>query len=79
MAINQHQSSMTMFIIPFFNDISITFTCSAGAGRTGTLIALDIALEQLKSERGVDISGIINKMRGQRMKMVQSAVSLHLQ
>ena len=49
--------------------------CSAGVGRTGTLIALDIALEQINNERGVDISGIINNMREQRMKMVQTAVS----
>ena len=44
-------------------------------GRTGTLIALDIALEQIKAERGVDFAAIINKMRDQRMKMVQTPVS----
>ena len=48
---------------------------SAGVGRTGTLIALDIALEQIKAEGAVDISDIINKMREQRMKMVQTPVS----
>ena len=49
--------------------------CSAGVGRTGTYIAVDIALEQANRERIVDIAGIINRLREQRMKMVQTAVS----
>ena len=49
--------------------------CSAGVGRTGTLIAIDIALIQASKERQVDIPMIILDMRKQRMKMVQTAVS----
>ena len=49
--------------------------CSAGVGRTGTFIALDIAQEQASKERVVDIAGIINRLREQRMKMVQTVVS----
>jgi hypothetical protein len=41
-------------------------------GRTGTFIAIDIALEQVKKERIVDIPGIINRLRQQKMKMVQT-------
>ena len=44
-------------------------------GRTGTFIAIDIILEQVEKEKLVDVSGVINKMRQQRMKMVQTAVS----
>ena len=44
-------------------------------GRTGTFIAIDIILEQAEKEKRVDVSGVINKMRHQRMKMVQTAVS----
>ena len=48
--------------------------CSAGVGRTGTFITLDIALEQANKEGIVDIPGIVNRLRQQRMKMVQTDV-----
>lgn len=48
--------------------------CSAGVGRTGTFIALDLALEQADQRGEVDIAGITNRLRQQRMKMVQTEV-----
>ena len=50
--------------------------CSAGVGRTGTFICIDNVLEQVKKENMVDIAGVINKMRHQRMKMVQTPVGI---
>ena len=50
------------------------FYCSAGVGRTGTLIAIDTALAQASKERQMDIPKIIVNMRKQRMRMVQTVV-----
>ena len=44
-------------------------------GRTGTFIAIDSILKQVKNEGLVDVSKVITNMRHQRMKMVQTAVS----
>lgn len=44
-------------------------------GRTGSLLAIDIALEQAKKKGCVDIPAIVASLRRQRMKMVQSRVS----
>ncbi|KAI3365008.1 hypothetical protein L3Q82_001162 [Scortum barcoo] len=46
--------------------------CSAGVGRTGTIIALDVLLQQLQKERAVDINGFVHKMRLSRPHMVQT-------
>ena len=49
---------------------------SAGVGRTGTLITIDIALEQVKAEGVVGIHNIVDKMRHQRPHMIQSQVCI---
>ena len=51
---------------------------SAGVGRTGTFMAIDMALQQAEKEGIIDIIGIINKMRQKRMKMIQTVVSYSL-
>ncbi|XP_078093452.1 receptor-type tyrosine-protein phosphatase H-like isoform X1 [Mustelus asterias] len=46
--------------------------CSAGVGRTGTLIALDYLLQQIEHEDVIDVYGIVHKMRCNRPLMVQT-------
>jgi len=47
---------------------------SAGVGRTGTFITIEHVLEQVKKEKSVNIPQVINKIRQQRMMMVQNVV-----
>ncbi|XP_018322341.1 receptor-type tyrosine-protein phosphatase eta-like isoform X2 [Agrilus planipennis] len=46
--------------------------CSAGVGRTGTLIAVDMLLQAVKDKRDIDIFGTVLNLRRQRAKMVQT-------
>ncbi|KAK1152055.1 receptor-type tyrosine-protein phosphatase H-like [Acipenser oxyrinchus oxyrinchus] len=46
--------------------------CSAGVGRTGTLIALDSLLLQIEREKAVGIQSFVKKMRIHRPLMVQT-------
>ncbi|KAM9299405.1 receptor-type tyrosine-protein phosphatase H [Gastrophryne carolinensis] len=46
--------------------------CSAGVGRTGTLIALDYLIQQMEREYRIGVYGFVNKMRLNRPLMVQT-------
>ena len=51
-----------------------TYIKSAGAGSTGTLIALDILLDEMDAEGSVDIKQCVTKLRQQRTRMVENLV-----
>ena len=48
--------------------------CSAGVGRTGTFIALDVLAQQLHTEDIVDVFAVVYQMRTSRVLMVQTEV-----
>ena len=49
--------------------------CSAGVGRSGTFIVLDIILQVLEAEASINVYECILKLRAQRCLMVQTEVS----
>ena len=53
----------------------IVVHCSAGVGRSGTLIAIDSLMEQLKEEGQISIYKTVCELSHQRNYLVQSVVS----
>ena len=53
----------------------IAVHCSAGVGRSGTLIAIDSLIQQLEEEGEVNIYQSVCELRHQRNYLVQSVVS----
>nr|XP_034171362.1 tyrosine-protein phosphatase 10D [Osmia lignaria]XP_034171370.1 tyrosine-protein phosphatase 10D [Osmia lignaria]XP_034171380.1 tyrosine-protein phosphatase 10D [Osmia lignaria] len=49
----------------------IVVHCSAGIGRTGTLIAIDILLQHIRDNRKLDVFGTVYRLRRHRINMVQ--------
>ncbi len=49
---------------------------SAGVGRTGTFIAIDVALKQIDGESTLDVFNYVRLMRFRRNYMVQTGVSV---
>lgn len=49
--------------------------CSAGAGRTGCFIVIDMMLDMAREEDIVDIHNTVRDLRSRRVNMVQTEVS----
>ena len=57
-----------------YYEYTILCSCSAGIGRTGALLSAIIGVEMGLTDGYVDVLGIVNKLRKQRMKMIQTEV-----
>ncbi|KAG5682132.1 hypothetical protein PVAND_011508 [Polypedilum vanderplanki] len=73
----EHPYGILKFIKTINSDYSVQrgpllIHCSAGVGRTGTLVALDSLIQQLNEEDQVSIFNTICDMRHQRNYLVQS-------
>ncbi|XP_055532783.1 phosphatidylinositol phosphatase PTPRQ [Wyeomyia smithii] len=53
--------------------LPVVVHCSAGVGRTGTLIALDIIIQRIQQEKKINIYDTVKQLRRQRVKMVQTS------
>lgn len=56
----------------------ITYILSAGIGRTGTYIAIDVLSEAGKKHNKINIAEYVRKMRRNRMNMVQTYVNMKI-
>lgn len=62
--------------VVFCVNACVDFGRSAGAGRTGTFIALSNILERVKAEGLLDVFQTVKSLRMQRPHMVQTVVSV---
>lgn len=46
--------------------------CSAGVGRTGTIVLMELALDMARAEKRVDVMGLLYKLRQQRINLVET-------
>lgn len=65
---------MIPFALWFSDTRYINLACSAGAGRTGCFIVIDIMLDMAEREGVVDIYNCVRELRSRRVNMVQTEV-----
>ena len=65
-------------LFPATLDQPLLVHCSAGVGRTGTFITLDMMMQQIEAEATLSIYQCVRNLRRQRMHMVQTPVCIHM-
>ena len=74
-----NEKSTYLYTFPNFRTLNppILAHCSAGVGRSGTLVAIDGLIQQLREEKQVQIFNMVVELRRQRNFLVQSVVSIY--
>ena len=52
----------------------VVIHCSAGVGRTGTFIAIDVMLQKMAAKESLNVQEFVCRMRAQRAFMIQTSV-----
>ena len=65
-------------LFPVTLDQPLLVHCSAGVGRTGTFITLDMMMQQIEAEATLSVYQCVRNLRTQRMHMVQTLVCIHV-
>ena len=52
----------------------VVIHCSAGVGRTGTFIAIDVMLQKMSAKESLNVQEFVCRMRAQRAYMIQTSV-----
>ena len=63
---------------PVSFDHPLLVHCSAGIGRTGTFITLDMMMQQMNAKATLSVHQCVRNLRTQRMKMVQTLVCYYV-
>ena len=64
-------------LFPATLDQPLLVHCSAGVGRTGTFITLDMMMQQMRAEATLSVYQCVRNLRTQRMHMVQALVCIY--
>ena len=56
----------------------VVIHCSAGVGRTGTFIAIDVMLQKMAAKESLNVQEFVCRMRAQRAYMIQTSVRLRI-
>ena len=59
---------------PYNDSRPLLVHCSAGVGRTGTFITLDVMLQKIREEGSVNVHEFVKELRKYRCQMVQTEV-----